>query len=193
MIAFKGFSPELTSNYGDHKKENCNFCPGETKKVESAKTARSGFHCCENPFDCLTYYSLNGKNRFFRVEAAGDINEDAQNRIACTEITLLQELSTVAFALEGMRYMIEHPDRFGWQQSYGSVEVKECKAEAHAKDCIAIARGHNPMVRGPEGSILGLIVEDINGAIVNCKLFVQTAELAGQWCTVNPDRQVVEV
>ena len=161
--------------------------------MKESKTARNGFHCCENPFDCLTYYSFDGKNRFFRVEAAGSIDEDTSNRIACTEITLLEELSPVAFAVEGMRYMINHPDRAGWQQEHGSVKVKEGKANVAAKDCIAIARGQNPMVKGPEGSILGLIVEDMEGAIVDCKLFVQTPELADKWCTVGQDRNVMEV
>ena len=193
MIAYKGFSPELKSCYGDGKKENCCFHIGETKTVEKSKTVSCGFHCCENPFDCLTYYSLDGKNRFFRVEAEGSIDEDASNRIACTEITLLEELNPVAFAAEGMRYIINHPDREGWQQEHGSVRVREGKVEVAAKDCIAIARGRNPMVKGPEGSILGLIVEDMEGAIVDCKLFVQTAEMAGKWCTVGRDRKVMEV
>lgn len=70
MKAFKGFTADLRSVMGDGKKETCCFVPGETKKVERSKTANSGFHCCENPFECLCYYQMNGKNRFFIVEAA---------------------------------------------------------------------------------------------------------------------------
>ena len=89
MIAYKGFTPELTSRLGDGKKETCTFEPGCTMTSEESKTARTGYHCCENPAECLAYYSWDGKNRFWKVEAEGDIDEDAHERIACTKITLL--------------------------------------------------------------------------------------------------------
>lgn len=110
MMAFKGFTPNLKSVMGDGKKETCHFVPGETKKVEKSRTASSGFHCCEYPPACLRYYSWP-KSRFFRVEATGDIDEDDQNRIASTEITLVQELDAQLFAYYTMRYIIMHPRR----------------------------------------------------------------------------------
>lgn len=61
MIAYKGFNKELCSVMGDGNKQTCHFEPGETKKVEKSKTARNGFHCCENPFECLEYYAMNEK------------------------------------------------------------------------------------------------------------------------------------
>lgn len=193
MIAYKGFNNKLQSVMGDGKKETCNFKIGETKTVQNSKTARSGFHCCENPFECLTYYALDGENRFFKVEAAGDIDEDESERIACTQITLLEELTQLQFALEGMKYIIAHPDRKKWQQCHGNVIVKEDEATACEKDCIAIARGTDPKVTGPEGSILGMIVEDETG-IVQCKLFVVNAEQAGKKfrLTDNRELEVVE-
>ena len=44
MIAFKGFSPDLTARYGKGKKQ---FAPGRTEREEKSKTASCGFHCCE--------------------------------------------------------------------------------------------------------------------------------------------------
>lgn len=76
MRAYKGFTKELISRLGNGEKETCCFTPGETKEVEASKTVSSGFHCCENPFECLAYYAFDGSNRFFIVEAAGDIDED---------------------------------------------------------------------------------------------------------------------
>nr|DAM81764.1 MAG TPA: hypothetical protein [Caudoviricetes sp.] len=108
MKAYKGFNKELTSCLGDGNNDNCKFTLGETKEVSSSKTASSGFHCCENPFECLKYYAFNGENRFFIVEAEGDIDEDEQERIACTKITIKEELTPVKFALEGMAYIINH-------------------------------------------------------------------------------------
>ena len=189
MIAYKGFTETLYSRLGDGKKENCNFRIGETKTVPESKTARNGFHCCENPFDCLNYYNFDGKNRFFKVEAAGDIDEDDGERIACTQITLLEELTPVKFAMEGMKYIINHPMRRKWQQSYLGVKVMADYADSIISGHIAIARGKEPVVMGVEGSILGLIVEK-GGEITNCKLFVVSPEQAGKRYRLNIHREL---
>lgn len=189
MKAFKGFTEDLWSKLGNGQEESCSFSIGETKEVPESKTARNGFHCCENPFECLTYYAMDGKNRFFRVEAAGDIDEDKDERIACTKITLLEELTPKAFALEGMKYIIEHPDRKNWEQNHRTVVVKKDEAEAREQKPIAIARGSNPKVKGPEGSILGLIVEDEQG-IKNAKLLICTGATADKWLRLTEEREV---
>lgn len=189
MIAYKGFNKNIESVMGNGKKESCTFEAGKTYKEAVSKTARIGFHCCENPFDCLTYYSMDGRNRFFKVEASGDIDEDEDQKIACTQITLIEELTPLKYALEGLRYMIKHPQRERWQQSHGSVQVKEDECEAKEKGHIAIARGTDPVARGPEGSILGFIVEK-NGAIQNAKLIVTPKEFADKWLRITAEREV---
>ena len=192
MRAYKGFNKNLTSIMGDGNKKNCVFVPGETKEVDKSKTARSGFHCCENPFECLRYYSLDGENRFFIVEAAGDIDEDDLGRIACTRITLVEEMTPLRFTMEGMKYIIEHPKRDRWEYSQFGGKVAIGKAEAVYEGHIAIARGEHPMVRGKAGSILGLLLER-DGKIVSCKLFVAGKEQAGKWYTVDEERKLLEV
>ena len=185
MIAFKGFDGRdgsLTSIHGNGIREKCTFEPGKTYTEEKSKTAREGFHCCENPFECLAYYPLNGRNRYFRVEAAGDIDEDSGERIACTQITLLEELSPSGIAYYGMRYMVEHPDRENWRQDHLSVQVKEERAEADSPGHIAVARGRSPRVRGVAGSILGLVEEDEQGIrYVKLLSLDIKKELAGKW------------
>lgn len=191
MRAYKGFTKELISRLGNGETETCCFVPGETKEVEESKTVSCGFHCCENPFECLDYYALNGENRFFIVEAAGDIDEDDEERIACTKITLIEELTPFRFAMEGMKYIITHPAREKWQQLKRGVTVARDRAEAKGRGCIAIARGEHPAVTGVEGSILGLIVEK-DGMITGAKLFVVTAEQAGRSYTLDTSRKLEE-
>lgn len=192
MRAYKGFTKDLVSHLGDGKKETCHFVPGETKEVEASKTARNGFHCCENPFECLRYYSFNGENRFFIVEAGGDIDEDEDERIACTRITLIEELTPLRFAVEGMRYMITYPARQNWEQTISGARVAKDRAEANGKNHIAIARGEHPVVSGVKGSILGLIREQ-EGIITGVKLFIVTAEQEGRMYTLNDSRGIEEV
>ena len=188
MIAYKGFNKELKSILGNGKEETCSFEIGKTMTEENCKTARNGFHCCENPFVCLSYYPMNGSNRFFKVEAAGNIDEDGSERIACTEITLLEEMTPLRLALEGMLYMVAHPGREKWQQCYSNVQVRPDRAEAKESGHIAIARGENPMVKGPAGSILGIIRER-GGVIMDAKMFVQKERFSGKWIRLGSDRR----
>lgn len=193
MIAYKGFTPELTSRLGDGKKETCTFKPGCTMTAKESKTVRSGYHCCENPAECLAYYQWDGKNRFWKVEAEGDIDEDGQERIACTKITLLEELTPTKFAAHCMWYIAEHPQRAGWQQNYHGVQIAKDFAEATAEGHIAIARGKHPRVKGVAGSVLGLLVEK-DGKIIMAKgigLMQHHKKYAGKWLTVNEKKEVV--
>lgn len=192
MIAYKGFSKDIKSILGNGKEETCRFKQGVTMKEKISKTGLSGYHCCENPFECLTYYPMDGLNRFFRVEAAGNIDEDDSERIACTEITLIEELDEKKFALYGMIYMIEHPEREKWRQEHGTVVVREDVAEAKKKGHIAIARGKNPKVKGPEGSILGLLIED-GKKIKEAKLFIPEKKHANKWMHLGSSRKIEEV
>lgn len=190
MIAYKGFNIQLESVKGNGRKETCSFEPGKKYIEQSSKTARSGYHCCENPFECLTYYQLDGKNRFFQVLAEGDINEDENERIACTELTLVKELGIAEFALRGMEYMIMHPSREKWQQNHMNVCVEKDKAEATTYGAIAIARGPHPIVKGVPGSILGLIIEPVLGKITEAKLFRSSCD---SWMELTDQRELREV
>lgn len=189
MLAYKGFTKELTATLG---KGVFKFEVGKTYTEDECKTARNGFHCCENPFECLTYYPLGGKNRFFLVDAAGNIDEDEQERIACTEMTLLKELTLKEFAGHGMMYMVKHPQRGNWKQMRAHCTVEADQADSDHENDIAIARGKKPLVRGVIGSILGLLRE-YNGEIFAARLI----EIDGiqyqphKWYTVDEDGAVV--
>lgn len=189
MIAFKGFNAKIESVLGNGKKETRTFELGKTYTEAESKTGRNGFHCCENPFECISYYSFNGINRFFQVEAGGDINEDGLERIACTELTLIKELTPMEFAYYGMKYIVDHPTREKWQQCYNTVRVQRDEAEATSASSIAFARGKNPKVKGVPGSILGLIVEPEPGTIKQVKLFKCQKET---WMELTEQRELQE-
>lgn len=183
MTAYKGFSKELKAVLG----AGYTFEAGGTYTEEESKTGRNGFHCCENPFECFSYYSPYG-SRFWVVEAGGSIDEDKEGRIACTDLTLLKELTLQQMVVCGMEYIIRHPLRERWEISNGDVEVAEDSAEARSKGGIAVARGAYPKVRGPKGAILGLIREPERGNIVNAKIFTVSAAQAGKWYTIGECR-----
>ncbi len=184
MIAYKGLNAEMIASLGRGRKK---LEPGIRYVEERSKTMCCGWHCTEDPFACLAWFPLGRGNHYFQVEAGGSIDEDKSERIACTELTLLKELTIKELAGYGMMYMVEHPKRTGWERKQPQLCVARERAEASGEGHIAIARGQYPMVCGTEGSILGLILEPEPGNIIAAKLFVPNRKQAGRWYTLREE------
>lgn len=189
MLAYKGFKSDLTCTFG---RGTFQYQTGQTIKSEGSKAQHTGLHCAENPVECLRWYPLGGGNRYFLVEAAGSIDElgGTDTQLACTEMTLLKELSLKEFAGHAMIYMVKHPLR-NWKRESRLLQIAEDEAEAD-ENGIAIARGLHPKVKGKKGAVLGLI-RDNGGLIEDAKLFTVEGEIKPDtWYTLK-DRQPVEV
>lgn len=108
ILAYKAFAPGLIATKGRgryqyHKGKNV---------TDKASCAATGFHCAENPLDCLSYYPWDGKNEFWAVAAGGDMDEDCiDSKISCTEMTLLRRLDANEFLLLYANYVFTHPQR----------------------------------------------------------------------------------
>ncbi|MDO5575201.1 MAG: hypothetical protein Q4G60_14625 [bacterium] len=152
MIAYKGFNKKLQATMG---KGTFDFVPGKTYEEKECKTANNGFHCAEDPMCAFGYYS-GMSDRYFIVEAAGDLDEDSARRISCTKLTLVKEISRIQLATLACRYMEKYPDRQqdkSIQKNEGSV----CK-----EGDFVIVRGKNPRAAGVKGSYLFLVKEKKN-------------------------------
>lgn len=148
MIAYKGFSEDMTARMGSGIYK---FEIGKTVEEKSAKCANTGFHCAEDPLDVLDYYS--GKfDKYCIVKAEGDIHEDAcGSRIACTRITPIKEISRQQLALHACDFMYRHPER--------KCNRRVQKENGMADDYFAIVRGKNPIAKGRIGTLLLLVKE----------------------------------
>lgn len=152
MLAYKGFNSKLQATMGSGTFQ---FEPGKTYDEPECKCARNGFHCAENPMDVLNYYRAMD-DRFFIVEAAGDINQDGNgSRISCTKLTLRKEISRIDLAVRGCLYMQNYPDR----ETFGAYVKKE-HGECSEKGGFIIVRGKHPEAAGVEGSWLFLLQEE---------------------------------
>lgn len=191
MIVYKGFTEDLTAIYG---KGIYQYESGGTYETKESKTRNTGFHCAEYILDCMNWYKLDGKNRFFTVEASGSIDEEEScSMVVCTKMKILEELSVKEIAGAAMLYMIRHPPR-DWKRHYGNVVAAEGRAEATAGLSIAIARGPEPKVRGAAGSVLGLILEPQPGSIHWAKVFVAGEDAkADTWYTLTDERKLKEL
>lgn len=129
MIAYKGFLPGLICR--DYQ-----FKMG-LNVTEKANCAHNGFHCAEDPLDCLSYYGDINHAEYYIVDAGGDIDEDGvDSKISCTELTILKRLTKKELFLHGLAFMADHPKR-KWNSN-----IKADKAEAW--NGYAAVRGADP-------------------------------------------------
>lgn len=146
MRAFKGFHADLTC-LGYQFKE------GSVNRTEEANCRENGFHCAENPLDCLNYYPDWRNSVYYEVDAFGDIDEDeVDSKISCTSMRLIRRLSLEHMLLEAAVYMIEHPKR-QWNRHV-------CHDAGTSYDGFIIVRGKKPKALGKDGDILLILKEE---------------------------------
>ncbi len=117
---------------------------------EEANCVCNGFHCAENPIDCLSYYPNVRTSEYWIVDAGGDIDEDSiDSKISCTELTLLKKLSVKEFLLHCLVWLSK--DLRYRTHSYVS---SECGS---AERGFAIVFGINPVAKGRDGDILAIL------------------------------------
>lgn len=154
MLAYKGFHSDLTCTLG---KGVYQYQEGVWIEELKANCARNGFHCAENPIDCLTYYPEWDRSAYYLVEAGGDIDEDgSDSRISCTRIKLLRPLDIYEFVVSSVEYICRHPEREIGLISTGKIRAAKNEGRAAAGGAI-IVYGEAPRAIGPEGSVLALI------------------------------------
>ena len=157
-FAYKAFEPGLVCR-------GVQFKPiGEKNVTEAANCARNGWHCAENPADCLSYYPNIRSSVYCIVAVEGDTDEDANDsKISCTELTILRELSLPDYFLHILIYMAKHP-------SVPCSITQNGRGEARRKG-YAVVRGLRPYAKGKLGDILAMAREE-NGEIVQIAVHV---------------------
>lgn len=167
IMAYKGFEKDLSCTSGGN---HFQYKLGIWNEEPEANCRKNGFHCAENPLDCLTYYPDWDNAVYYIVLADGDIHEDGSDtKIACTKMKLVKRLSLEEFVAHSLRYISEHP-------------LRENGNRVHADEAIAvgkftIVRGKNPIARGKKGAVLGFVKEELNSKkIAELGLYVVNGE-----------------
>lgn len=180
MIAYKGFNKGLV-------------CRGYKFKMglnttSKAQAVNCGFHCAENPLDCLSYYGDMDRSEYYIVNAGGDIDEDgSDSKIACTELTIIKKLSKEDFILHALAFMADHPKR------ECNALVKKERAETNGYG-FAIARGLDPIAKGrKKGDILAFAKEDENGILEVAMVIVDGKWIkTGKWYGIDLSERKVD-
>ena len=191
MRTYKGFTEDLKATYGNGIFQ---YEPGKTYREEKSKTRSTGFHAAEYLPDCMMWYGLNDKSRFFLCESGGSIDEeDGCSMVVSTELTLIKELDLLDIAGHTMMYMVEHPQR-KWISMVGGVMITNDAAHTGAGTLLAIARGERPIVYGIEGTAVGWVLESEEN-IIAAKVGIvgQSGIKPGVKYTITANRELAEV
>lgn len=147
MIAFKGFNKKLECSMG---RGIYRYQVGGFYEEDKARCANTGFHCVEEPIEVLRWYR-NG--RFCIVDAGGDVHEDGEGRISCTQLEVKREVTLQEIGLLECKWMVSHP-----QRKYSSLIHRE-SYEGKAGDDVIVVRGKRPVATGKLGTTLYLVQE----------------------------------
>ena len=146
----------------------------------------SGFHACENPFDCWSYYDLTDA-KFARVTQGGDISRHGDDtKIASGKITIEAELTLPEFIKVGVDWIIDKTKgenessgyyaRIGSSGYYAQIGSSGDRArigssgdrariEAKGKNSVVASAGVNARVKGAAGTWVS-VAEYVDGRCV---------------------------
>lgn len=120
---------------------------------KAANCAKNGWHAATDPLCCLSYYPNEDKSEFWLCNASGDIDEDGNDeKLSCTELTLLRQLSKFEFVTHAVAYILKNPEKYPQGFSHGSIHI---------------VRGVDPKASGALGDVIAFIRE-CEGEIAVC-------------------------
>lgn len=148
MRCYKGFNKDLTCTRG---RGSFQYKVGQTFTAEKAKCANTGLHCVEEPIAVLNWYR-DSDSRFCIVDAKGDINEN-DDKISCTEMTILKEITIEQLAMLECIWIQEHPDR------QTDARISRNTIDGTETDKVVFVRGKNPEASGCTGATIFILRE----------------------------------
>ena len=183
MSAYKMFNKDMTCTKG---KGIFRYEVGKTYTEEEATCRRNGFHCAENPLDCLDYYPDFENSVCCEVLAGGSVDEDDHDsKISCTQITIIRKLSLEEFVVAAARYIIMHPKM---PMNHRVMQAPHGVTGNH----FVIVRCEEPAAKGEKGDVI-CCIRDRNGCITDAGVYTIDGETckAGTW--YGPDGKEVAV
>ena len=102
MKAFKGFNKDMTCRGFQYEE-------GKTYETDEARLCETGFHACERPLDCFSYYAP-GSSVYREVEL-DDVSEERESdnsKIVGKRIKIGAELDIAGLCKAQFQYVKEH-------------------------------------------------------------------------------------
>ena len=166
MKAYKGFTKEMKCRDFQYEEG------GEYEQCGEIKCCENGFHACESPLDCFSYYSP-ADSVYHEVELDGKISKEENGedtKVAASKIKIGAKINIADIVKAQFDYVKEKtiPSNKHYTTAkrkansatgYGSANIStgvECTNNAAGEANIAVAWGKNNKCKGSIGSFLVL-------------------------------------
>lgn len=153
MRAVKGFNEDMTCRGFQYKE-------GETFEEDRAECCETGFHACQHPLDCFSYYAPN-KSVYHEVELDGDIDTEGNgdSKVVATKITVGARLTIAGLVKAAIDFtMSKVKKEAGSDEKHGFASATGYKGASSAcnSTAVAVAWGHEAKAKGVKGAHLVL-------------------------------------
>ena len=100
MKSYKGFNKDMTCRGFQYEE-------GKEYETDEAEACECGFHACEYPLDCLSYYSPND-SVYHEVEQSGELSKNGDDsKVASTKIKIGAEISIAGLVKAAIEYTVK--------------------------------------------------------------------------------------
>ena len=107
--AYKGFNKDMTCTPTNNIKFQ--YEDGKEYEMQEAEVCEKGFHACEYPLDCFSYYSPN-KSIYHEVEQSGELSRDNDNsKVASTKIKIGASISIAGLVKAAIEYTTKRTEK----------------------------------------------------------------------------------
>lgn len=174
MKAFKGFNKDMTCRGFQYEE-------GKTYETDEARLCETGFHACERPLDCFSYYAPG--NSVYREVELEDVSSERKDdsKIVGKKIKIGAGLDIASLCKAQFDYVKEHTmqehtdDGAATAGNRGAATSRGFSTVG--ENGIACARGNDVKVMGGIGAILVIAEEKRDSYDIDCwKAFVVDGE-----------------
>ena len=168
--SYKGFKKDMTCKGFQYEE-------GKEYETEKAECCETGFHACEYPLDCFSYYSPN-ESVFHEVEQDGELDRGGGNtKVASTKIKIGASINIAGIVKAAIEYTTQRAKKengsdedcgassatgdYGASSATGNCGASSATgykgaSSAGDKDSVAVAWGYHGKAKGVIGSFLVL-------------------------------------
>lgn len=150
--SYKGFNKDMTCRGFQYEE-------GKEYEESNALVCENGFHACEYPLDCLSYYSPS-ESVYHEVEQSGKLSkESCDTKVASTKIKIGAKLSIAGLVEAAIEYTKERVKQEEDSDGYcgaSSATGYYGASSAESPNAVAVAWGYKGKAKGVKGSFLVL-------------------------------------
>ena len=124
--SYKGFKKDMTCKGFQYEE-------GKEYEAEKAECCETGFHACEYPLDCFSYYSPN-ESVFHEVEQDGELDRGGGNtKVASTKIKIGASINIAGIVKAAIEYTTQRAKKEnGSDEDYGASSATGYKGASSA-------------------------------------------------------------